>query len=213
MNTISRTSTLEEIVDNLPIPDNAVFMGMAEDGKPILFDVLNPSSPNILIWNGSVDILKVIAEYIMRVQKGTRRKTDIEFLVLTSNPDKWKFLYGLSADEMKQTPCIAVAPIWSDLADQLILSLASWIHGANRVTKTVLVLVDDVSKVQEMDFHVVQNMRYVLQRGGRRSVFVIGTSQEKEANGFDTIISAEEDGYRLVCNGEDTKFWLPTTVI
>lgn len=148
MNTISRTSTLEEILDTVEFPSNAVFMGVAEDGNPVLFDVLNPSSPNILIWNGSVDILKVIAEYIMRIQKGTRRKTDVEFLVLTSDPDKWKFLYQMKAEEMKQTPCIAVAPLWSDLADQLIMSLSSWIHESKKSTKTVLVLVDDVVRLQ-----------------------------------------------------------------
>lgn len=213
-NTLNKNQSLEEIMDTVEFPENAVFMGVAEDGLPVLFDVLDEKVPNILIWQGRVDILKVIAEYIMRVQRGNRRKTDIEFLILTSNPDHWKFLYNMSPTAMQQTPCIAVALIGSDLADQLILTLASWVNGAKKAGKTVLVLVDDVSKMFDMDFNVVQNMKYILHNGGRRSVFVIGTSHEqRQINGFQSIVTAEDDGYRLRCKGEDTKFWLPTTIL
>lgn len=217
MNTINllrKNQTLEEIMDEVEFPDNAVFLGVAEDGFPVLFNVLDEKVPNILIWQGRVDILKVIAEYIMRVQKGNRRKTDIEFLILTSNPEHWKFLYNMSPTDLRQTPCIAVALINSDLADQLILSLASWVHDSKKAGKTVLVLVDDISKMFDMEFNVLNNMKYVLHNGSRKSVFVIGTSDDQRyVQGFQDVIVADDGEYRLVCRGENTKFWLPTTIL
>lgn len=214
MNVQKRLPNLKEVLSELgPLPMEAVFMGIADhDGCPLLFDVTDKTSPNVLIWNGNVEILKVIANYILSIQRGDRRSTDIEFVVLTSRPKEWEFISKKSR-QLQNTPCVGIIPIWSDTADQILLSLAEWIHRGRHPKKSVLVLVDDVDKLIDLNFDAKQNFGYILLRGRGQQVFVIGLVKEgisslREGFQWNMVYQSDENRY-YVEGSEVLKVWTP----
>lgn len=163
--------TLKDVLYEIgPFPYEAIFLGMAEDdGFPILLNTLS-SGQNILIWNGEVGFLKMVADFIMNYQE----KKEFEFVVFTNNHEEWEFL-SQETNFKKGSPCIGVIPFWSDLANQVLLALAEWIHKDIRPNHSIIILIEGIENVLKMDLDAKQNFNYIFLRGEDRRVFAVGT--------------------------------------
>ena len=88
MDNIVKNSVRNSLRDIGPLPEEAVFLGVAHDG-PVLMNVKDRRAPNILVWDRTpkqgLQILKVVSEYLL----GRKSKTPIEFMVLTRFPEDW----------------------------------------------------------------------------------------------------------------------------
>lgn len=173
MTSITKRPTVDEVVDALgPFPTEAILLGVADDGETMLLNT-RMSPPNILVWNGEVSFLKSVAEFIMNF-KG---KEEIEFVVFTNNVEEWEFLAN-KTNKVKDSPCIGVIPFWSDLADQILLALASWIHQGVKPNHSIIVLIEGVENVLKMDVSAKQDFYYVFLKGKDRRVVAVGTVPE-----------------------------------
>ena len=161
---------------NSPFVDGAVIFGEAEDGLPMAWNLKRKDSPNIIIWDKLVGqglkILKVIAEFIFRYQ----RNTQMEFIVLTVNPEEWgelnKYGMGMSGD----TSCIGIIPFYSDLADKVLSGLARWSTETHKGTKhPVILLIDGMENLTKVDKSFKDHFRCILDIGRRKNVYVVGT--------------------------------------
>lgn len=208
--------TVNEIVESLsPLPTEAIVLGMADDGLPVLFNTstIFGTSPNIMIWNGEVGFLKSVAEFILN--RDPDEKDEIEFVVFTRNMEEWGFLADKS-NKVRNSPCIGVIPFWSDLADQVLLGLASWIHQGIHPNHSVIVLIEGVENILKMDVSAKQNFHYIFLSGGDRQVFAIGTVPEgldlyglQEAFKYQGTFNKESDTYEFP-EGENTiQVWIP----
>ena len=216
--------TLEEVLDNLgPLPTEAVLMGVVEeDGLPLLFDTHNWSgnvSPNILIWNGETSFLKVVAEFILNRDESSQLQDEIEFVVFTNNVEEWDFLMNKTS-KIKNSPCIGVIPFWSDVADQVLLALGSWIHDGYHPNHSVIVLVEGVENILKMDTNAKQNFHYLLVKGGNKRVFAVGTvTDNKTLYGLQDLFKTkaeykeESDRYEFSEGDKKIEVWLPKTEI
>lgn len=206
--------TLEEVLDVLgPMPYGSVFLGMADDGLPMMLDIHNimGNSSNILIWNGEVGFLKMVAEFIMNYQD----KREIEFVVFTNNSEEWEFL-AKETNSKKNSPCIGVIPFWSDLADQVLLALAGWIHSGIKPNHSVIVLIEGVDNILKMPLDARQNFHYILLKGVDKRVMAVGTvSKDIELRGLDDMFQGKvefnksEDRYEFPEGLEKVKVWTP----
>lgn len=216
--------TLEEVLNNLgPLPTEAVLMGVVEeDGLPLLFDTHNWSgkvSPNILIWNGETSFLKVVAEFILSRDESSQLQDEIEFVVFTNNVEEWDFLMNKTS-KIKNSPCIGVIPFWSDVADQVLLALASWVHDGFHPNHSVVVLIEGIDNILKLDFDAKQNFNYILVNGGNKRVFAVGTVTDgKTLYGLQELFKSQgkyesdSDRYRFPEGYKEIEVWLPKTEI
>ena len=221
---IENRPTLDEVLDTLgPLPTEAVLMGVVEsDDLPLLFDTSNWTgivSPNILIWNGEISFLKVVAEFILNRDPNSQLQDEIEFVVFTNNVEEWDFLMNKTS-KIKNSPCIGVIPFWSEVADQVLLALGNWVHDGYHPNHSVVVLVEGVDNVLKMDTTTKQNFNYILLQGGNKRVFAIGTvTDDKTLYGLQDLFrehgkyDLDSDRYKFPEGDEEIKVWLPKTEI
>lgn len=177
---------LREILENFrPMPEEAVMLGMADDGLPVLINAKDSHTPNIIIWDKlarqGLLILKVIVEYVFRFRKLVSFKpTEVEFVVLTLHSEDWGELNEYGMGMRGNTSCIGIIPFSSALANKVIRGLAKWIHEPHQSSKhPVIVLVDGLEHLSKMDRDFKTDFRYILTKGRKKNVYVVGTASKK----------------------------------
>ena len=161
--------TLNQVLADFgPMPDEALFLGVASDELPVLLN-LHDSIPGPLLilgdsGSGKTALLQTIAQAI-----GSMHQPDkVQFGALTNHPDEWSGL-----EEVPNN--VGIFPIQHRSSEDFILSLASWAHGNKSSRQSVLLLLDDLEAVSSMEMDAVQNLRWLLLRGPSRRVWPIIT--------------------------------------
>ena len=149
------------------LPREALFLGVALDGLPVLLN-LNDSIPGpILIVGeagaGKTAYLQMIAQTVQQ----TQRAANVQFAVITNRPDEWGAIpatdHGVGIFLANHTA-----------AQDLLLSLSSWAH-VNKSKQSVLLLIDDLEAITKMDSEALQNFRWLLLRGPAHRAWPIVT--------------------------------------
>ena len=161
--------TLSVILEEIgPIPREALLLGMASDGLPILLNLYDSHPGPILVIGeagaGKTGFLQTVARSAIL----THDANDLQYGVITSHTDEWE-----SVEETAHS--VGVFPVNHANAQDLILSLASWAHTNKNTRQSVLLLVDDLEEVANLEADVVQNFRWLLLRGPSRRVWPIIT--------------------------------------
>jgi hypothetical protein len=150
------------------MPAEAMFMGVASDGLPMLLNLHDPVPGPLLILGdagaGKTNLLRVIAQAVgLMHQPG-----NLQFGVLTNQPEEWSGLQKIPNN-------VGVFPFYATSSEEFILSLASWAHGNKTSSQSVLLLLDDLEAATNLDFDARQNLRWLLLRGPARRVWPIVT--------------------------------------
>lgn len=161
--------SLSEVLHELgPLPPEALFLGLAADGLPVLLDLHDPlPGPLLLIGDpgaGKTAFLRLVACAAARMHA----PADLRFGVITDYPDEWEDLRGLPH-------CAGVFPTYQGGATDFLLSLAGWAHAHKRAQQAHLLLIDDLESLTGMDADARQNLRWLLLRGPARRVWPIAT--------------------------------------
>ena len=161
--------TLSEILEEIgPIPREALLLGMASDGLPILLNLYDSHPGPILVIGeagaGKTGFLQTVARSAIQ----THDANDLQYGVITNHTDEWE-----SVEETAHG--VGVFAVNHVNAQDLILSLASWAHTNKNTRQSVLLLVDDLEEVAGLESDVVQNFRWLLLRGPSRRVWPIIT--------------------------------------
>lgn len=161
--------TLDQVLSELgPLPPEALFLGVASDGLPVLLNLHNPHPGPMLVIGeagaGKTAFLKCIA----RALGLTHTERDLQYGVVTSRVKEW--------ENVKNTGHRAgVFEADHNSAQDFIHSLASWAHSNKNTTQSVLLLVDDLEAAAKMDPEALQDLRWLMLRGPSRRVWPILT--------------------------------------
>lgn len=160
---------LDEVLAEFePMPPEALFLGVASDGLPILLNLHDPIPGPILVVGdagaGKTGLLKSICHAAARMHQ----PQDVQFGVVTGHPDEWT-----SAGQLPNN--VGVFPIYHESAEDFIHSLASWAHENKTSRQSVLLLLDDLEAALSLDFDARQSLRWLLLRGPARRVWPIIT--------------------------------------
>ncbi len=151
-----------------PLPVEALLLGVASDGLPVLLNLYDPHPGPMLVagdaGSGKTDFLKSLA----RSAALSHSATDIQFGVITNYPDEWENLEATSHR-------VGVFPVGHNSTQDFLESLASWAHSNKNTHQCVLLLVDDLESVASLSLEAVQNFRWLLLRGPARRVWPIVT--------------------------------------
>lgn len=151
-----------------PLPREALFLGVASDGLPVLLNLHDPTPGPMLIigdvGSGKTTFLQTAAQSIAK----THDSRDVQFGVITNHPDEWT--------DVENTSHIAgIFSVHESGAQDFLLSLASWAHSNKNSRQSVLLLIDDLEAAASLDFDALQNLRWLLLRGPARRVWPIIT--------------------------------------
>jgi len=161
--------TLDQVLAGFgPMPEEALFLGVAADELPVLLNLHDPVPGPLLIvgdpGTGKTTLLQTIARAVERMHQPEQ----VQFGALTSHPDEWS--------ELEDTPNnVGIFSIHHRSSEDFILSLASWAHGNKTSKQSVVLLLDNLEAVTHMEMDAVQNLRWLLLRGPSRRVWPIIT--------------------------------------
>lgn len=161
--------SLSEVLNEFGLmPPEALFLGVASDGLPVLLNLHDPVPGPMLIagdaGTGKTAVLQMIA-----LAAGMMHQPDqLQFGALTSHPEEWNGFEEISNN-------VGIFPIQHQSSEDFILSLASWAHGNKSSKQSILLLIDDLEAISKLDFDARQNLRWLLLRGPARRVWPIIT--------------------------------------
>src|SRR5918996_6608031 len=160
---------LSEVLNEFgPMPPEALFLGVASDGLPVLLNLHDPIPGPLLITGdggtGKTKLLQLVGNAVARMHQ----PQDVQFGVLTSHPDEWSGVEDIPNN-------VGVFPLYHESAEDFILSLASWAHGNKTSRQSVLLLLDDLEAASNLNFDARQNLRWLLLRGPARRVWPVIT--------------------------------------
>ena len=161
-------SLRQVLADFGPMPQEALFLGVASDGLPVLLNLYDPVPGPVLITAdpgaGKTGLLQTVALAAAKMHQ----PDDLQFGVLTNHTDEWNGMEDIPNN-------VGIFPLYHQSAEDFILSLASWAHGNKSSQQSVLLLLDDLEAASNLDFDARQNLRWLLLRGPARRVWPIIT--------------------------------------
>lgn len=161
--------SLSAALDNfIPLPREALFLGVADDRLPVLLNLLDPLPGAVLVvgdqGSGKTSFLQVVARGVEQIHEAQ----SLQYGVITRHPEEWK---GLG-----HTPhCVDIFPAYKNNAQDFISSLTNWAHANRGDRQSVLLMIDDLACISDLDFEARQNLRWLLLRGPSRRVWPIVT--------------------------------------
>jgi len=176
--------TLSQVLADFgPMPDEALLLGVATDGLPVLLNLYDSVPGPLLIigdpGSGKTDLLQIIARAAGRMHQAEK----LQFGVLTNHPDEWSGFDSIPNN-------VGIFPIQHSSSEDFILSLASWAHGNKSSRQAVLLLLDDLITVTNMEIDTVQNLRWLLFRGPSRRVWPIITLNSNRIQNMEAWLDA-----------------------
>ena len=160
---------LGEVLDEFaPLPREALFLGLAVDGLPVLLNLLDPQPGPLLVagdaGSGKTRLLRSIAQ---AVERG-HRPQDVRLNVLSVRPQEWAGLEGSPHFEGVASPRDPAA------ADR-VAALVERGHEKGNDQEFRLLLIDDLDGIAHMDERARQHLRWLLLRGPSRRIWPIVT--------------------------------------
>lgn len=166
---LSAAPDLDRVLAEIgPLPREALFLGIASDGLPVLLNLHDPLPGPILITGDAGSGKTAFLQTIIESAKRTHQPESLQVLVISPHIDEWQ--------NASKSPLFAgLFSSHHNGAQDTILSLASWAHSNGNGRQTVLLLIDDLESVTQMDFETVQQLRWLLLRGSSRRVWLFVT--------------------------------------
>src|SRR4030095_8793993 len=119
-----------------PMPPEALFLGVASDGLPVMLNLYDPVPGPILIAGDSGTGKTALLQSIAVAAGRTHQPEELQFGALTSHSDEWSALEDIPNN-------VGVFSLLDRSAEDFIHSLASWAHGNKTSRQSVLLLLDD----------------------------------------------------------------------
>ena len=135
-----------------PLPREALLLGLASDGLPVLLNLHDAHPGPLLVaadpGAGKTALLQLIAQAAVEMHT----PSDVQFGAITNHPDEWEHL----ADEKH---CVGIFPTYHDSAVDFLSSLSGWAHANKGGQQSILLLIDDLESMNDLDFDVRQTLR------------------------------------------------------
>lgn len=162
------------LADLTPLPEEALFLGLADDGLPVLLNLYDPIPGPILIVgdqaSGKTSLLRMIA----RGAEYLHLPENVQSGIITQYPDEWKRF-----EENQNT--VGIYRTQDSSTIELLQSLVTWAHNNKGDGQAILLLMDDLEAITKLGQQAEQNLRWLLLRGPSRRVWPIVTLNSSRA--------------------------------
>ncbi|MCQ3939229.1 MAG: hypothetical protein DPW18_19605 [Chloroflexi bacterium] len=163
------------LADISPLPHEALFLGMADDGLPVLLNLSDPVPGPILIAGGSGSGKTKFLQTIARAADMLHTPEQVQYGVITSRPNEWKSIPASRNNA-------GIYDVQGENIIELLQSLVVWAHRNKGGDQSVLLLIDDLEAITNLDESSQQNLRWLLLRGSSRRVWLFITLNSSTAH-------------------------------
>lgn len=157
-----------------PLPREALFLGLAEDGLPVLLNLYDPIPGPILIIGDQASGKTALLQMIARAVEFLHLPDDVQSGIITQYPDEWKKFKG-------NQNTVGIYATTENTTQELLQSLVTWAHNNKGDGQSILLLIDDLEALTKLDQQAEQNLRWLLLRGPSRRVWPIVTMNASRA--------------------------------
>jgi hypothetical protein len=164
-----------------PTPYKSILIGACEDGMPFMLDLTQPSTGPILVTGdaecGKTRQLKVMVESALR----SASPREIQIGVISDQLDEWSNLF----DPYQRVKYSLGLYPWSGeaviaLIDAMV-TLAEDRLGGRRGGPSILLMVDDLSRIDGLDYRAQMAFHWLLQNGAQAGIWVVASLQSDQA--------------------------------
>ena len=150
-----------------PLPHAALFLGLANDGLPILLNLLDPLPGPVMIvgdeGSGKTNFLQTITSAIDRIQS----PVEIRYSVLSDNLLQWENIQS-------SKKCETILSTHESGVPNYLNSMVAWAHSNKGSRQIYLILIDHLESLL-LAAETQQDLRWLLLRGPSRHVWPIVT--------------------------------------
>ncbi len=167
--------TLRDVLtDAGSLPREALFLGIADDGLPVLLNLYDPIPGPILVSGDQASGKTAFLQMVARGVELLHMPEDVQYGVITPYPHEWnRFLENKSNS--------GIYPVQDESTRDLLYSLVTWAHNNKGEKHSVVIMIDNLEEIIKLDDETIQNLRWLLLRGPTRRVWPIVTLNSSNA--------------------------------
>ncbi len=165
-----------------PLPNEALFLGVANDGWPVLLNLQDPVPGPILIGgdhgSGKTRLLHTIARGIDRQHPSA----DVKYVVITERLDEWN-----SSNRFEN--CDGILSPTNIETVNYFSSVFEWAHNNKGEKQMVVLMIDNLETLIQLE-QTHQFLRWLLLRGPARHVWPIVTLNPAQGRDLESWMDA-----------------------
>lgn len=201
--TIRQRVSADDLFNRIgPLPPQTTFLGLCDDGLPLLFDMGDPTPGPILIsglhGTGKTRLLKTI----LLASSMLNTPDEFRFYVISPQPGKFRDLFYLDH-------CLDLVSSYDRAAIELVVNLAAITEQrrSGRFLGPITILaIDDLHELMKTEeFELNNHLKWLLEHGPRNGIWTIATLQpghmknlnQKIMSVFKTSLIASNGTYQL----------------
>ena len=150
-----------------PLPRAALFLGLANDGLPILLNLLDPLPGPIMITGekgcGKTNFLQTIASAINRIHSAE----EVTYTVMSDKTTEWSNI-------RRTNNCTDILFVRGPSVVHYLRSIVEWAHSNKGDQQITLLLIDHLESLLVVP-EAQQDLRWLFLRGPSRHVWPIAT--------------------------------------
>ncbi len=170
------------LADASPLPREALFLGMAEDGLPVLLNLNDPIPGPILIAGDQASGKTAIIQMIARAAELLHSPSEIQYGIITQYPQEWT---GFQENQIN----MGIYSAQDKNTQELLQSLFNWAHNNKGEEQSIVLFIDSLESMKNLDPQTEQNLRWLLLRGPSRHVWPIITVNTHSARNMESWLS------------------------
>lgn len=163
------------LADISPLPKEAIYLGQADDGLPVLLNLHDPVPGPILVSGDKASGKTVLLQTVARAVNLIHPPSRVQYGVITATPDEWE--QGLNDQNNA-----GIYSTQDENSQELLQSLVTWAHNNKGGEQSILLLIDDLEAVVKLDEQAQQDLRWLLLRGTSRRVWCFVTLNAHRAD-------------------------------
>jgi hypothetical protein len=175
--------TLSEVLAEFsPLPEAAMFLGVAEDGLPVLLNLQDPVPGPLLITGDAESGKTRLLQTIARAADRLRPSQNLRFAAITAAPDDWRYLRAARN-------CDGILAPQDPQLGAYLEALVHWTHSNSGDSQFVLLLIDDLDAALSLS-NSPEQLRWLFLRGPARHVWPVVTLNPRRARALGSWLEA-----------------------
>lgn len=161
--------SLQQILRRIgPLPKQALFLGLAQDGLPVLLNLWNPTTGPVLIAGDSHTGKTGLLQTVSRFAVATHNEREIQYGVITNRPDQW-------FNDVAYAHCIGIFSTGQSDATNFIRALAAWIELYEDPQQSILLLIDGLDAFPCWKCELTGDLQKILSYGPEKRIWTFAT--------------------------------------
>ena len=167
--TLPSAMTLEELIAQNPtLPNDTLMLGMANDGLPILLNLYEPAPGPVLVVGDSGVGKTSLMQTLARATNLIQDPSDIQYGVVTSNPDEWQTL-DTSPGSLGVWPANHFSP------QDFVQRITDWAKQPEHGRQVIILFLDDLASIINTSYEIQENIKWLLLNGSKNHVWIVAS--------------------------------------